>query len=671
MNQDRMNRQGQAAAARRPRHLALATFAVMAFALAAALPATGDDTGPEADPARAATEQEPVTGKLSKPGYTVIALAAGGEAVTDVAGPDGRFSLTPPAGTSTLHLRAPGGTYAGPITLTESEAAIAERQNEVAQAKRRVKRAKKQVKKAKKQVKKAKKQVKKAKNSGGKQAQEKAKKRLRTAKKKLSRATKRVKRQTKKLRVLRQLLREAQERQAGSLAIVGTKAGAKLGSVSVFPDAGYAKAVASTVAQWGARADANYEARAKAGVPIGAGNFGLVYSKNTSGGAPGDLDGDGVANQLDVDVDGDGLLDDTERSFGGGQASDVGAVFPDGSHIDVRTNLSEYDKAANANGGSSNERIAEAQARWGGFGVYWIGIDPDSGELDCGGLTYCSPGGTGKLKDPSINDPEPSAHPPFPDCCDLDDDGFGSLVTADAPTCEGGCSMNLFHGATVDEIGTGDVPVLRSTVDGVETQSATTLGFAFSTPPVYAGYDDGQGNSTDFSYETEPCAASPCTVPVSSRTDGDVIVDLSVWRPQRSRLETDPGQGEWIDIGKLTYLLQLGRLRDDSFDYGGCPQDSLSESDPYLASPTPAAPLWPGNDDHYEGWGGFLDTSADQPQDPANKFTFTVNLSQCMASRGLNLEPGDVAGVGIQAWAVGSISDYATAESGVAFEVQP
>jgi hypothetical protein len=158
---------------------------------------------------------------------------------------------------------------------------------------------------------------------------------------------------------------------------------------------------------------------------------------------------------------------------------------------------------------------------------------------------------------------------------------------------------------------------------------------------------------------------------------------LSVWRPQRSRLESDPGQGKWIDMGNLTYLVWLGlpwdRVEPDSFpELGplasqvGCPQGSLSESDPSLAPPTPAAPLWPGNKGgYYEGWGGFRDSSSDQPQDPANTLTFTLNLSQCMTSRGLDLEPGDVAVVFIEAWAVGGVTGEASALSSVVFEVQP
>ncbi len=59
-----------------------------------------------------------ISGKLSARGYTVIALAASGEAKIDRA-PRGEFKLRPPAGKVTLHLRARDGTYAGPIVVAE------------------------------------------------------------------------------------------------------------------------------------------------------------------------------------------------------------------------------------------------------------------------------------------------------------------------------------------------------------------------------------------------------------------------------------------------------------------------------------------------------------------------------------------------------------------------
>ena len=51
---------------------------------------------------------KPITGKLNKRGYTVIALAANGEARSVIA-KGGSFRIVPPAARVTLQLRAPDG----------------------------------------------------------------------------------------------------------------------------------------------------------------------------------------------------------------------------------------------------------------------------------------------------------------------------------------------------------------------------------------------------------------------------------------------------------------------------------------------------------------------------------------------------------------------------------
>src|SRR3954468_24221046 len=57
-----------------------------------------------------------ITGKLSKKGYTVVALAKDGTAVSAKA-KSGAFSLKAPGSTVTIQLRAPNGRYAGPIVV--------------------------------------------------------------------------------------------------------------------------------------------------------------------------------------------------------------------------------------------------------------------------------------------------------------------------------------------------------------------------------------------------------------------------------------------------------------------------------------------------------------------------------------------------------------------------
>lgn len=56
-----------------------------------------------------------ITGKLSKAGYSVIAVAASGEGEAVQATP--RFKLRPPAKRVSLHLQTPDGVYAGPIVV--------------------------------------------------------------------------------------------------------------------------------------------------------------------------------------------------------------------------------------------------------------------------------------------------------------------------------------------------------------------------------------------------------------------------------------------------------------------------------------------------------------------------------------------------------------------------
>ena len=107
-----MNQRPQAVPKRRLLGLGLA--ALLAFA-ALTIPAF-----PKADPGLPTVakkkKQKRISGNLTQRGYTVIALAQNGKAKTDRA-PKGAFKLRPPAKKVTLHLRAPDGTYAGPIVV--------------------------------------------------------------------------------------------------------------------------------------------------------------------------------------------------------------------------------------------------------------------------------------------------------------------------------------------------------------------------------------------------------------------------------------------------------------------------------------------------------------------------------------------------------------------------
>ena len=253
-----------------------------------------------------------IRGKLTKPGYTVIALAANGKMTSARAG-RGTFALRPPATAVTVQLRAPNGVYGGPIVI-----AVEKR---------------------------------------------------------------------------------------GKLAITGVRAGANLGAISVNARHGYAKVGRKPPTRW---VDVTRWARAKNGVPTGAGRFGLVRSALPRRAPAGDLDADGVPNVLDIDVNGNLIVNNVDRAkvargllIAGQAAGETPSNF-------VKSSLGEWIwETANADAAGFTDGQADTGLSTIGYLV--IGIqDGGSVELDCGqpqtranptigGLIYCTEGGTGRV----------------------------------------------------------------------------------------------------------------------------------------------------------------------------------------------------------------------------------------------------------------------------------
>jgi hypothetical protein len=487
--------------------------------------------------APAGAAKKPITGKLSKPGYTVIALAESGKAKAVRTKPR-KFKVRPPANRVTLHLRAKDGSYAGPIVVARQK--------------------------------------------------------------------------------------------KGKRAILGVKAGAKLGKVKVKARKGYAKPKRKLAKQF---VDAKRRARANNGVPIGAGRFGRVRTKKFGGGAPGDSDLDGIADPLDIDDDGDLTLDNLEGSTTA-RASQAGQMF------DLHSTLAfTIDQTANVNAGSSDAQIDAALPSRGALNM--TVLPGASAELDCGapstGLPYCRQGGTGSA--PAFS----SAASPFPGPpggpYDLDGDGFGALIPGPNDLSN---AFSLAHGATSAQIGTGNVLIQRvSDAGGAETGAFPgTLQYVFATSPALASYSDTAGNSGVVSYPTPAAGAGTHGngFPVAAGGDGNVVLSVTFWRPQRRAIP--PETGPWIDIGALNYgpvMQHLGTAPGGTDIFKPCPQSVLSSTDPDL---TPVAvPRVPGS-------GGFTDLAADQTANPANSVTYTVSVTQCLASLGFTWNPGENLDIG-------------------------
>ena len=475
---------------------------------------------------RAATPK-PITGKLSKAGYTLIALAPSGRA-TSVRVRSRNFRLVPPTSVVTLHLRAPTGRYAGPVVV-------------------------------------------------GKR---------------------------------------------GKRAVVGVKAGAKLGTVKVHGS--YGRVTKRLPKK---HLNARQYARTRKGIPIGAGVYGFVsvsgVPPSSSQAPPGvDRDLDGVPNALDIDDDGDLRLDNFDQPSG--PAAPQQETFPLNSAL-----VLHMADTANVHAGPLS--AAEVDAVLATWGTLLLRMKSgDSVELDCGGLPYCSPGGTGRL---GFSPGEPE----FPECCDSDADGYGTLT---APPGVFATDFFLHHGATTAQVRTGDVLIQRVTTGGVETQFPATLQSVFATVPALAAYNDGQGNTATLSYPVAPPGSpgggGPGTfgngLPVKAGGNGNVVVALTFWRPQRGPIP--PETAEWVDIGRLTYEAAIGCVPElpepQRCAQKVCPQDAFSTTEPGWTPST--LPSFRG--------GGLTDPAADSPANPANTFTYSLNLTRCLAANGLGWTPG-------------------------------
>jgi hypothetical protein len=433
-------------------------------------------------------------------------------------------------------------------------------------------------------------------------------------------------------------LRDAHGKYAGPVvvgvrhgkAVLGVKAGARLGRIKLL--AGFARTAKPLAARF---ADAK-RTTAHGVVPAGNGrNFGLVRSTGHGASGPGgDTDGDGVPNAFDIDADGDLVLNPLERGASPRQApvdpkagptatppasgAPPAPGGPSAPGFQSLQNFSqlflELDQTVNADAAAVTQAdIDAAVERF--LEVVFIGV-PANTTLDCGGLTWCSPGGTGYANgDPRIGPPGD----PFP--------GASSVM----PLSDRGEFRLLPHASTA-QIGSGDT-VIGHTSDGRELTSS--LAFVFSTVPAISRWSDGAGDGATLSYPV--AAGTPGTrnnpLEIAPSPNGDYELTFTFWRPQRRAIAT-AGEGDgFIDVGGLAYAADVVNFGPSSKLTGmpQCPSASLSTADPSLA-PTAASQGQAGD--------SLTDTAPDRPADPANQLTFTVDLSRCGQLRGQTLAPG-------------------------------
>ena len=566
-----------------------------------------------------------ITGHLDKPGYMVLAVSSNGVTSTVLAG-SGAFRIVPPAATVSLQLRAPNGTYAGPIVLDQNANALRHARTAFARAQRTVKQAKTALASARKNLRSAR----------GRQAKNRASRRL-------GQAAVRLRKALAQLTVAGRLLTAAQKQRSARArwATVGVKAGAALGQVKVRTAAGYALAGGLSEAAWSAWVNPTWSGQAKGGVPLGARNVGRVRSTLLNGAFMGDLDRDGVPNSLDIDKNGNLILNGFDKHAASASAAadtmppltlGAGTLLEEWGNWSGPSENSPNTQPVNVNApGITDADINAAFNRALIFGV-GFGAGPvrvlTAGELDCGGLSYCSAGGTGMRVNSSYPQADPNPQP-FPACCDPDGNGQGALDPNGGTIPTSFLGVFLEPHASIDQIRAGDVLVAHLACQpgamGCESRfhgdAAGTVGLVLDTVTALASYTDAQGTH-DVSYPVVPGS----TLPVVANASGEVVLKLTFWRPQRRAVpeEVAAGAGQWIDVGGMDY--SAGNPR--------CPASAYSEIDPSLTAI---------ERDHLFGSGVLVlaDSAHDQPANRADTFSYTLNLSQCLDAHGWH--PGGTA----------------------------
>jgi hypothetical protein len=370
---------------------------------------------------------------------------------------------------------------------------------------------------------------------------------------------------------------------SGMRAIVGVRAGAKLGSLRV--GRGVARPARALARRW---LDASAWATTRRGVPRGAGRLGLVRGPAIGRAGTGrDQDRDGIPGAFDVDDNGNLVLDNNDRAGRGRARIAQAPSNPNEFHIFSNFHFN-LDETLNANaGGVTDAQIDDAMTRAGSFVGLVFEVPPGTVQLDCGKLVYCSPGGSGRASEPF-----PDGQP-FPGCCDPDGNGWGTITAG--PTHD----FQLRTLAPASRIGSGDTFIEHVSGPDGERELTGVLNYMFNTTPAAKAWSDSAGDSGTFAYAVPSGAPGTLNNPLALHRDADgkVKMTFTFWRPQRKAI---PGAGEgegFVDVGGLEYQVNMPNAPSGATPAavppgplmrgaGSCPLATLSSSGPQLR-PTP------------------------------------------------------------------------------------
>lgn len=341
-----------------------------------------------------------------------------------------------------------------------------------------------------------------------------------------------------------------------------------------------------------------------------------------------DQDRDGLIDLLDVDADGDGVLNayDSDDGLTGGEISTGISKFRVFSNLKkgIEDSINKYTSDVTAdtlNLAASGVTLAMEVA----------GGNANTTELDCLGLNYCSTGGTGRYN-----------NQPFPDNFDTDSDGAGQMTIGTT-----GDFQLMTNASGTAAINGGDTFVEMVTdADSAVTEVPGMLNFVFRTQPAAVSVALGRGvdtpETTTFTYPATSGMLGTPSNPVVAPADWDGKVTVVAYRPQRPGLEA-AGEGEFVDMGNslITIDIPNDACAGDGCSIaaqgpGNCRAESYSTTDVNLTT----------DPNGLRDVRGDVDTDTSTPD--TAKLTFTVDLQACLDSQWGTWTSGEALSIDLQ-----------------------
>lgn len=304
-------------------------------------------------------------------------------------------------------------------------------------------------------------------------------------------------------------------------------------------------------------------AKASRGVPVGAGRLGLQKASSSAnaraaqgqGTIPGgtDPDRDGLPSNVDVDDNGNGILDNQDAS-----------QTPTSDGIFASMALTPRDSGVNVNAtGVTDAQIDANVSGDQGFSVtFYFSVPPDrpaaSGAwVDCGSLPYCNTtSGTalvGGLSESSSSLPRGSLWRSYQPDGNPQGNGLEQLSRSGSTAW----AMGLVPKATTAQLSPGDIYNVNFRASSGNTVSTVALpSYPVTVPAVKTVTTGGAATTLAYGDPGAPGTNDGTAIPLSSAGD----LSMVYWRPQRRGV---PGAGEQplMDMGRLHYTITAGSLR--------------------------------------------------------------------------------------------------------------